>query len=92
MPETPLEKEVILEILEHRLQLDRLVRLTNEKLNIKTKIKMLANLMEQNPSHPDLPALRKEIENKGNLDSYLKTLDKNIELEQKKKETCIRIF
>ncbi len=47
MPETPLEKEVILEILEHRLQLDRLVRLTNEKLNIKTKIKMLANLMEQ---------------------------------------------
>lgn len=92
MPETPLEKEVILEILEHKLQLDRLVRLTNEKLNIKTKIKMLANLMEQNPSHPDLPALRKEIENKGNLDSYLKTLDKNIELEQKKKKPALEYF
>lgn len=36
MPETPLEKEVLLEVLQNRLKLDRFSRLTNEKLKIKT--------------------------------------------------------
>lgn len=92
MPETPLEKDVLLEILKNRLNLDRFTRLTNEKFRLKALLSHFNSLSEKNPSHPDLPQLRQEIEKRGNLESVFKTLDKNIELERKKNQSAIDFF
>lgn len=92
MPETPLEKDVLLEILKNRLNLDRFTRLTNEKFRLKALLSRFNSLSEKNPSHPDLPQLRQEIEKRGNLESVFKTLDKNIELERKKNQSAIDFF
>lgn len=55
-------------------------------------MKRAYNLTTNNPSHEDLPKLIKEIDNKGNFDSYLNTLNKNIELEIKKNKPAFEYF
>ena len=92
MPESPLEKEVLLEILNNRLKLDRFVRLSNEKLKIKTLISRINRLLEQDPSNPELPELTKKLENKGNLETVFKNIDKNIEFESKKNKPALDYF
>lgn len=92
MPETSLEKDVILEILKNRLKLDRFTRLSNEKFQIKTKISYLNSLLTNDPSNPEIPMLLKELQSKGNLSSVLKTLDKSIDLEAKKNKPALDYF
>lgn len=92
MPEAPIEKEAILEVLQNRLKLDRFARLCNEKARLKTKVIELNNLMEKDPLNPNLPKLRQELENKGNLSSVFKTLDKQIEIESKKNKPALDYF
>ena len=91
-PETELEKEVLLEILNYRAKLDRYVRLTNEKLHINGLLSVLSKLIDTNPSSPEIPALRAEIDKKGNVFTYLSTLNKNIELERNKTKSWVRIM
>ncbi len=92
MPESDLEKEVLLEILENRAKLDKFARLTNLKYSIKTKISVLNDLLETNPTSPKVAELRKELEKHGNITSTLKTIDKNIENESKRNKAALDYF
>lgn len=92
MPETTLEKDVLLEILKNRLKLDRFTRLSNEKFQLKTQIGYLNSLLLNDPSNPMIPKLMKELQNRGNLSSVFKTLDKSIELEAKKNKPALDYF
>lgn len=92
MPESEMEKETLLEILEQRAKLDRYARLTNEKLNIKGVINRAYNLIETNPDSDELQELLAAINKKGNVNAYLKTLNKNIELERNKRKDALDYF
>lgn len=83
-PETPLEKEVLLEILQNRQKLDRFARLNNEKYRLINEVGYINTLLEKDPENKALPLLMQKLINKGNLESVFRTLDKNIELEVKK--------
>ena len=71
-PETPVEKEVLLEILQNRMKLDRFARLNNLLARLKTKVDFANNMIENDPDNPDLPELLREINKQGNLDSVYK--------------------
>lgn len=92
MPESSLEKDVLLEVLKNRLQLDRFVRLTNERFATKGNIILYNELVEKNIESPEKVELKKEIDKKGNLLSYFSTLDKQIELEGKKNKEALSYF
>ncbi len=92
MPDTPLEKEVLLEILQNRLKLDRLTRLTNENVRLKTLIGYIKRLRAENPLHPDLPGLEETLSKKGNIASYLRTLQKSIDIEASRKKPVLDYF
>lgn len=91
-PESALEKEVLLEILKNRLQLDRFTRLTNELFRTKASIILYNALFEKEPKSPECEELGKELDRKGNLISYLNTLDKQIELEKRKNKQALDYF
>ena len=92
MPETPIEKEVVLEILKQRLQLDRLARLYNERFATIGKISIYNDLVDNNPNSKECIELEQELKKKGNLASYFKTLEKQIELEKKKNQPAVKYF
>lgn len=92
MPESPLEKEVILEILNHRANLDRFTRLSNEKAQFKSEISYAEELSLTNPNHADLAALRAKIAKRGNTDSVIKSYEKAITLEKKKNQRSYDYF
>lgn len=71
-PETALEKEVLLEILQNRLRLDRFARLSNQRFKLRTQSSHLNSLLKNNPNHPDIPRLTEELKKHGNLQSTLK--------------------
>ena len=79
MPQSQLEKETLLEVLKQRLQLDRLARLTNDRFQTIANLSIYNDLIEQNPNSEEATALGKEIEKKGNLTSYFKTINEQIE-------------
>lgn len=91
-PETPIEKDVILEILQNRLKLDRFTRLSNEKAALKFQISLVNDLLEKDPSNPKLATLLTELNKKGNLESILKRLDKDIDIEAKKHKPALEYF
>lgn len=84
IPETPLEKEVLLEILQNRQHLDRFAKLNNEKYRLINEISNLNFILKNDPSNKEIPHLMQKLINKGNLESVFKTLDKKIDLELKK--------
>ena len=92
MPETALEKEALLEILNNRMKLDRFTRLNNTKAALIAKICHANSLLEKDPENNELPELLEEIKNKGNLESVFKTLDKNIKLEAAKNKPALDYF
>lgn len=92
MPETQLEKEVLLEVLRNRLKLDRFTRLNNQKLQLRGTVHQAAKLVKEEPLHPELPKLLEEIDKAGNLETTFNTLDKNIALEAKKNEHALNYF
>ncbi len=92
MPETQLEKDVLLEILRNRLKLDRFARLNNQKMQLRGTVNQASRLLSEEPSHPELPQLLAEIDKAGNLETTFKTLDKSIELEAKKNKPALDYF
>ena len=92
-PETTLEKETLIEILKNRLNLDKYVRLTNERFLAITSIFLINEMIHNNNTNNDeYKNLRAEIDKKGNLKSYFNTLDKSIEMETKKNKHSIDFF
>lgn len=91
-PENSLEKEVLLEILQNRLRLDRFARLNNLLAKLKTQVSYINSLFEQDPSNPELPSLIQEVKKQGNLDSIYKTLHKQIEREASKNKPFLDYF
>lgn len=91
-PETPVEKEVLLEILQNRMKLDRFARLNNLLARLKTKVDFANNMIENDPDNPDLPELLREINKQGNLDSVYKTLKKQIQMEAAKHKPALDYF
>ena len=91
-PESPIEKEVLLEVLQNRLKLDRFTRLNNYLFKLKTKVGYINSLIENSPANPELPKLKKEVEKLGNLQSVYKTLNKQIKLEAAKNKSALEYF
>ena len=92
MPETELEKSVLLEILTHRKALDRFTRLKNERTRINANLNYLELLLKKDPKNPQVEIIRQDLLKKGNLVSAMSTLDKNIELEAKKNKPALDYF
>ncbi len=92
MPETDLEKEVLLEVLQNRLKLDKFTRLTNERFNLLSKINLIKEYMAEKVPHPDLEALVAEVKKVGNVDKVIETLDKRIATEADKNKPALDYF
>lgn len=86
MPENDLEKEVILEVLEHRKNLDRFTRLKNERGRTLSALNDNNELIEHSPSDMELRKKSDVLRNK------LTALDKQIETETKKRKHSIEYF
>ena len=91
-PETLVEKEVLLEILEKRKFLDKLIRLTNERFRTSVIIDEYNELVEKNPHSEECQNLKEEIDKKGDLKKYYETVDKQIAIERKKHENSLNYF
>lgn len=92
MPQNPMEKEVLLEVLAQRLKLDQLTRLTNEKFSTKAKLSIYKDLRKEDPNSEECKQLKAELDKKGNLKSYFNTLEKRIELAEKKNAPALAYF
>ncbi len=92
MPENADEKEALLEVLEQRQKLDRFARLNNERAELITQLSVRDDLMEQNPSSPELLALNQSLAKRGNINSVLNTLKSQIESEAKRNKPAIEYF
>jgi len=92
MPETPLEKEVLLEVLQYRQKLEKYTRLNNERFRLKNLIGYINSLRKDNPSHPDLPILQEKLNKNGNIETVMNNLDKQIDLETKKNKHALEYF
>ena len=83
MPETPLEKEVLLEILKNRLKLDKFTKLSNEKFNTIGNFILYKELSAKDPHSKDCISLKKELEEKGSLNTYINYLNKELKNERR---------
>lgn len=92
MPESEIEKEALLELLEHRAQLDRFARLQDEKGEIAIKLAHAERLAETDPQNPDLKVILKWLDNKGNLDTTVNTLNRQMEQEIKRNRPAFEYF
>lgn len=92
MPESPLEKETVLEMLKQRLYLDRLARLTNERFEIMANVARYNELTSTNPNSEERTELGKELDKKGNLESYFGTINKQIASEKVKHRPAMEYF
>lgn len=92
MPESPLEKETILEILKQRLYLDKFARLTNERFSTIGNVIRYNELAQTNPNSEEKIELGKELDKKGNLESYFNTMNKQIAEEKKRHKPAMEYF
>ena len=89
-PESPLEKEVLLEVLQNRMHLDRFARLKNDRFKLISQILMANSCKDTNS--PEYKNVLTNLSKRGNLASTLNTLDKDIEMEEKKNRPAIEYF
>ena len=92
LPESQLEKEALLEVLEQRLKLDKYVRLKNDKLAIFAKLDEIDELSEENPKSPEVLALKNELAKSGNIDAVLLTINRQLEQEEKRNKSAFDYF
>ena len=92
MPTNDLEREVALEVLTHRKNLDKYLRLKRERDNLHSQVAYISGLMEENPNNPEITKLSTELKKKGHVSSILTTLEKKLEQEAKKNKTSIEYF
>lgn len=92
MPANEIEKEVLLEILEHRSRLDKYAQLKNDRAQLVGQISYVNSLLQEDSQNPELPKLIDELKKKGNIISFLNTLDKKIEEQEKRNKVDIAYF
>ena len=92
MPEGSLEKEALLELLEHRAKLDRFARLNNRRAEIITKISYAQHLSQTDPTNPELAKILAELDKLGNIDSVLSTMEKQIQEEAVRNKPALDYF
>lgn len=92
MPEGSLEKEALLEILEHRAKLDKYARLNNRRAEIITKLSYVEHLTKTDPTNPELAQTLAELNKLGNIDSVLKTLERQINEEAVRNKPALEYF
>ncbi len=92
MPENKIEKEALLEVLEQRQKLDRYARLNNERADIIIQLSLRDDLMEQDPSNPEIHTINQNLAKRGNINSVLNTLKSQIESEAKRNKPAIEYF
>lgn len=92
MPEGGLEKEALLELLEHRAKLDRFARLNNRRAEIITKISYAQHLSQTDPTNPELAKTLAELDKLGNIDSVLSTMEKQIQEEAVRNKPALDYF
>ena len=92
MPESDLEKEVLLEILKHRKNLDKYVRCRNEKMKILWDYSVYKDWKAKKPDSPEFKELEHDLFKRGNLAKVLDTLNKTIEQEEKKHRASLDYF
>ena len=92
MFETDMEKEVLLEVLQQRRKLDKLIHLTNERFKLLAKIDLIKDYMAEKVLHPDLEDLVAEVKKVGNVDKVIETLNKKIAIETNKNKPALDYF
>ena len=86
MPETPLEKEVLLEVLRNRLKLDTFTRLSNERFATKADVIIYNDLLEKEPENPEISEIKKRLDAIGDIPGRIKTLSREMNKELKVEE------
>lgn len=92
IPESPLEKEVLLEVLRHRLKLDRFTQLTNERFDTKSNIILYNDLAENELDSEKAKTLREKIEAKGPLGKYFHQINHEIKNEKRANTEAMTYF
>ena len=91
LPENDIEKKALLEVLEQRLKLNKYVRLREEAREIRSILQKANELIDASKIQ-EAKALLNELDKRGNIDAILQTLDKRIELEEKKNTPALKYF
>ena len=92
MPETSLEKEVLLEVLGNRLKLDRFTNLSKERFATKADVIIYNNLLEKDPKNPEISEIEERLDKKGNLVKYIRILSEQINKELKQNREAMNYF
>lgn len=92
MPETSLEKEVLLEVLGNRLKLDRFTILSKERFATKADVIIYNNLLEKDPKNPEISEIEERLDKKGNLVKYIRILSEQINKELKQNREAMNYF
>lgn len=92
MPENDMEKEVLLEVLEHRSRLSKYVKLKRDRAELTHELARVANLIQEDSKNPKLPKLVEELKAKGDVVSIINTMDKKIEEQEKRHKVDIAYF
>ena len=92
IPDSELEKNILLEILNQRKNLDRYTRLQNEKAKIMGDLFKYNYLAQNGIQTPEREKLFQSLAKRGNLATAMSTLDKNIALEKSKNREAIEYF
>lgn len=92
MPETSLEKEVLLEVLGNRLKLDRFTNLSKERFATKADVIIYNNLLEKDPKNPEISEIKERLDKKGNLVKYIRILSEQINKELKQNREAMNYF
>jgi uncharacterized protein with von Willebrand factor type A (vWA) domain len=83
LPENEIEKKAVLEVLEQRLKLNKYIRLRDEAREIRSILGKINELIDASKLD-EAKTLLASLDKRGNIDSILKTLDKQIEQEEKR--------
>ncbi len=92
MPETELEKEVLLEVLKHRKNLDKYVRCRNEKMKILWDFHDYITYPEDKKDSPEFKELEHDLFKRGNLVKVLDNLNETLAQEEKKHRASLDYF
>ncbi|MBO5738041.1 hypothetical protein J6R97_01730 [bacterium] len=92
LPESQLEFETLMEILCHRVKLDRYARYKNDKLETKGVIELYDKLITTTPESQKCKELKEFLDKKGNLDVFFDKINKHIRYEKKSKRKSLKYF
>lgn len=88
MPQSAEEKKVLIEILTKRLELDELVKLTNNKFKLLTDYNYLNSLIKNDPNNSQIPELRETLLKDGDVTTRYNEMDETINMLKKQHKTA----